>query len=76
MQLLLFQSCELLVFTNACMASLPVLCTKLPSLLATRCQSGFPHVTVGLHLSAQIAFLHLLALSPCLLLRAVFELTL
>lgn len=68
--------CELLVFTNACVASLPVLCTKLPSLLAIRYQSRFPHVLVGLHLSEQVAFLHVLALSPYLLLRAVSELTL
>lgn len=67
--------CELLVVTNSDVASLPVLCTKLP-LLAVAYQSGFPHVIVGLHLSAQVTFLHVLALSPYLPLRAVSELTL
>lgn len=57
--------CELLVFTNADVASLPVLCTKLP-LLAVGYQSGFPHVIVGLCLSAQVTFLHVLALYPYL----------
>lgn len=66
----------LLVFTDAYVASLPVLCTKLPSLLAVRYRSGFPHVAVGLHLSAQVAFFRVLAVSPYLVLRAVSELTL
>lgn len=57
--------CELLVVTDADVASLPVLCTKLP-LLAVRYQSGFPHVIVGLHLSAQVTVLHVLALHPYL----------
>lgn len=40
-----------LVLIDAYVAFFPVLCTKLPSLLSIRCQSGFPHVYVGLYLS-------------------------
>lgn len=42
---------EPLVLIDVYVAFFPVLCTKLPSLLSIRCQSGFPHVYVGLYLS-------------------------
>lgn len=77
MHLLLFiLPSNLLVLTNTHLASFPVLCTELPSLLVVRLHSGFLHVIVGLHLSAQVTFLHVLVLSLYLLIRVVSEITL